>query len=436
MTIDATERVGELVRRWVRTDTGRASLASLRARVVAEATRTRRPVAPWVAGAVGAAALAVAVVLFVSHQAPEQTTVSFWVGAEQTAGALGTYYQAPPTNQALALKFSDGSEIKLAPGGGGRVTNLRPHGATVLLEVGRATVNVEPLPHAEWRIAAGPYTVEVVGTRFEMDWKVDTGTLDVQMHHGTVVVRGPGIETGVRLRQGDRFVSQTSNRLLRQANAATEPPVEETSDSEVAGAAGSASEEPEYASEESHADESAAPVQHEPRVRARASLSGGPSDSAPTLKSSWQEMAARGDYPGVVEQAENDGVDNVLSTFGVSDLGLLADAARYTGRPDLAEQVLMKMRERFSGSSRAVSAAFVLGRMRDDTHQTAAALSWYETYLREAPAGPLAAEALGRKMLAVNALGQYDAAVETAREYLRRFPTGAYSRHARQLVAY
>ena len=147
-------------------------------------------------------------------------------------------------------------------------------------------------------------------------------------------------------------------------------------------------------------------------------------------------MAARGDYSAVVEQAENDGLDSVLSTHDVSDLGVLADAARYTGRPDIAEQALMKIRERFPGSSRSVSAAFVLGRMRDDAHQSAAALSWYETYLREAPAGPLAAEALGRKMMAVNALGQYDAAVEAAREYLRRFPTGAYSRHARQLVAY
>ncbi|MBN1605893.1 MAG: FecR domain-containing protein [Polyangiaceae bacterium] len=433
---DAAERVGELVRRWVRTDIGRASLASLRARVVAEATRTRRPVAPWVAGAVGAAALAVTIVLFVRHPAPSQATVSFWVGAEQQAGALGTYYQAPPTNQALQLKFSDGSEVKLAPGGGGRVTNLRPHGATVLLEVGRATVNVQPRLHAEWRIAAGPYTVEVVGTRFEMGWKVDCGTLDVEMQHGAVVVRGPGIETGVRLRQGDRFVSQTSNRLLRPANAVTEPQVQESSDSEFAGTAGSGGEEPGYESEESRGEESVAPVQHEPHVRSRASLSGASSEPAPTLRSSWREMAARGDYAAVVEQAENDGLDNVLSTADITDLGVLADAARYTGRPDLAEQTLMRLRERFSGSSRAISAAFVLGRMRDDAHQSAAALSWYETYLREAPAGPLAAEALGRKMLAVNALGQYDAAVETAREYLRRFPTGAYSRHARQLVAY
>jgi TolA-binding protein len=432
---DATLRVGELIRRWVRTDVGRASLASLRARVVAEATRRRKPVVPWIAGAVGAAALAVAVVLFV-RPASQQTAVSFWVGSEQQAGALGTYYQAPSTSQALELKFSDGSEVKLAPGGGGRVTNLRPHGATVLLEVGRATVNVQPLPRAEWRIAAGPYTVEVVGTRFEMGWQVDSGTLDVQMHHGSVVVRGPGIETGVRLSQGDRFVSQTSNRLVREAAVATESQVKEPSDSDLDGTAGSPGAGPEYATEEGQVDEAAAPVHHEQRVRTHASLSSGSSDSVPPVKSSWQEIAGRGDYAAVVEQAENEGLDNALSTCDVADLGVLADAARYTGRPDIAEQALLKMRERFPGSSRSVSAAFVLGRMRDDAHQSAAALSWYETYLREAPAGPLAAEALGRKMLSVNALGQYDAAVEAAHEYLRRFPTGAYSRHARQLVAY
>jgi tetratricopeptide (TPR) repeat protein len=217
----------------------------------------------------------------------------------------------------------------------------------------------------------------------------------------------------------------------------TEPEVSEPSDAELGGTAGSAGEEPEYASEEGRLDESANAVHHdEPRVRARASLSSGSSEPSSPPTSSWRQMAARGDYSAVVEQAENDGLDSVLSTHDVSDLGVLADAARYTGRPDIAEQALMKIRERFPGSSRSVSAAFVLGRMRDDAHQSAAALSWYETYLREAPAGPLAAEALGRKMMAVNALGQYDAAVEAAREYLRRFPTGAYSRHARQLVAY
>ena len=149
---------------------------------------------------------------------------------------------------------------------------------------------------------------------------------------------------------------------------------------------------------------------------------------------SWRELAARGDYEAILREAEAAGLASVLNSASAARLGILADAARYTGRAGLAEQVLLKLRERFPGSGRAQSAAFLLGRLRDGQGDRAAALSWYEVYLRESPAGPLAAEAQGRRMLALHSLGRADAAAQAARQYLKRFPSGAYARHAQQLV--
>jgi len=92
------------------------------------------------------------------------------------------------------------------------------------------------------------------------------------------------------------------------------------------------------------------------------------------------------------------------------------------------------MRNRFSSSANARSAAFLLGRMADDSGSASAALQWYDVYLSEAPSGSLAAEALGRKMLAVRRIRGRDAALGIAEEYLRRYPGGAHAKVARELV--
>jgi hypothetical protein len=61
-------------------------------------------------------------------------------------------------------------------------------------------------------------------------------------------------------------------------------------------------------------------------------------------------------------------------------------------------------------------------------------VSWYDDYLAEAPAGPYAPEALGRKMILVEETSGRSAAAKVAREYLLRFPRGTYARPAEALL--
>jgi TolA-binding protein len=142
----------------------------------------------------------------------------------------------------------------------------------------------------------------------------------------------------------------------------------------------------------------------------------------------------RGDYTSVLREAEHRGIDRAIDGAGVEDLGALADAARFTGRHDVARRALVALRDRFAGSVRAASAAFLLGRMLDEGGDAAGALVWYDRYLAEAPAGALAAEALGRRMLALRRLGEREAATTAASGYLRRFPAGPYASVANELV--
>jgi TolA-binding protein len=143
---------------------------------------------------------------------------------------------------------------------------------------------------------------------------------------------------------------------------------------------------------------------------------------------------ASGDFHSVLDEAEERGVAQCLRSLPEDRLGSLADAARYAGRSALARDALLAQRSRFAGSSAARRAAFLLGRLAEESGQTPrAALDWYEIYLTEAPQGSYAGEALGRKMLVLRGNEETSAASAVAREYLDRFPSGAYAGSARAI---
>jgi hypothetical protein len=148
----------------------------------------------------------------------------------------------------------------------------------------------------------------------------------------------------------------------------------------------------------------------------------------------WSTKVAAGESQAVVADAERMGLEATLAGADSQSLAALADAARYAGRPDLADKALVEERRRFPGGARAQAAAFLLGRAADDRGDLQGGLAWYRRYLTEAPGGPYAAEVLGREMLAVEKLRGRGAAVSLAEEYLRRFPNGTYLLRARSLL--
>jgi TolA-binding protein len=94
---------------------------------------------------------------------------------------------------------------------------------------------------------------------------------------------------------------------------------------------------------------------------------------------------------------------------------------------------LTALRQRFPGPS-ASEAAFLLGRLHEKRGSFVTALGFYDSYLREAPTGPFAAEALGGKLRAVRASQGRAAAQPWAREYLQRFPKGVHVDTAREIL--
>jgi hypothetical protein len=149
------------------------------------------------------------------------------------------------------------------------------------------------------------------------------------------------------------------------------------------------------------------------------------------LDRGWAKKVAQGDFASVLSEAQALGHARVLTSANVSDLGALADAARYARQDALGQRTLLALRERFPDSEHARDSAFLLGRLSRDQR----ALSWYERYLNEQPDGTYVSQALGRSMMLYFERGDSARATVLARSYLTRFPGGPYAASARKLSA-
>ncbi|WP_437727724.1 FecR domain-containing protein [Sorangium sp. So ce861] len=385
--------------------------------------------ARWGLALAGAAALAVALVALWPARRLDYAV-------EGAPGAAGGYVAAAALE--ARLRFTDGTTVALAPGSALRVAEVDAAGARMLLEDGRASLRVTPRPKARWSVEAGPFAVLVTGTAFDVSWTRGDGTLRVDLREGSVTVRGPLAPEGLPLRAGQRLVARMregdvqissldaqssaagpAERAPSSAGAAPPGGERNTGPGDVDGDAGAARPEGSRAE--------GAPAGPPP-----GGLTAPPDGAA--AAPSWAKRVAAGDFRSVLAEAEQRGLDGVLERGSLDDLVALADAARYARRGDLAQRALTATRKRFPGTSHGKAAAFLLGRMVDDGGSPGAAVAWYDAYLAESPGGPFAAEALGRKMVAVERTAGRTAARPVAELYLKRHPRGAHAPVARDLL--
>ncbi|WP_437580162.1 FecR domain-containing protein [Sorangium sp. So ce887] len=387
--------------------------------------------ARWGFALAGAAALALALVALWPSRRLDYAV-------EGAPGAAGGYIAA--AGEEARLRFTDGTTVALSPGSALRVAEVDAVGARMLLEDGRASLRVTPRPKARWSVEAGPFAVLVTGTAFDVSWTRGDGTLRVDLHEGSVTVRGPLAPDGLPLRAGQRLVARMreGDVQISSGDAA----------STVGSAAGPAQQGPSSAGaalpggerNTGPGDEGDAGAARPEGSRAEGAPAGLPPDGSAAepdgaaAAPSWAKRVAEGDFRSVLAEAEQRGLGGVLDHGPLDDLVALADAARYARRGDVAQRALTATRKRFPGTSHGKAAAFLLGRMVDDGGSPGAAVAWYDAYLAESPGGPFAAEALGRKMVAVERTGGRSAARPVAELYLKRHPRGAHAPVARDLV--
>ena len=350
--------------------------------------------------AAAAAAMAVMVLLLAWPDA----TLSYTV-----AGASADDGYVHAATEPARITFSDGTSFELAGGSAARVVDINADGARVLLERGALTAHVQPRRAAQWTVAAGPYSVLVTGTAFEVSWEPDAQRFFVDLTEGSVMVTGPMATPGLAMRAGQRLLADVDQHDLQltQASATSATP-------DISAAAPTSVASSPSASAASPSASVAPPVEPAPAAVA------------------WSTLIAQGKYAEVMGLARGIGIGSVLSGGTMDQLVALGDAARYTGDGATSQQVLVSLRERFPSSSAAKTAAFLLGRMAEGG-SVSAALTWYDRYLAESPSGTYASEALGRKMVLLSR-SQPAQARAIAQQYLRLYPKGGYAHVAQQLT--
>jgi hypothetical protein len=259
--------------------------------------------------------------------------------------------------------------------------------------------------------------VKVVGTEFDLSWEPERDGLLLAMTSGQVSLREP------------------SGRVhtLRAPHSLRLPAVGATLATNVGAAAALArpGAAPPAAPTTPSALPAAAPTTPRGPARLRElSAPAGARDAA----LAWDAMVAKGQFAEVVREARAQGLEAAVAGRGPRELKALGQAARYVGERRLALRSFSALRQRNRGTEWAQQAAFFLARLYEEQGSQAEALRWLGTYLTEAPRGVYAAEAQGRRLALTQRVRGTAVAQPLAREYLERFPEGAYARLARGIT--
>jgi len=369
--------------------------------------------------ALGACAVIVLVVSTLTRQPPPVLSYTVDGALPPADGYVRSLAAQRPT-----LAFSDGTDIQMMPKARARVLEVGRQGAHLMLEEGRAHVHVAHRPGADWQLQAGSFVVHVHGTSFFIEWNAAESRLNLQMESGVVSVDGTRPGESVTLRAG-QSLSARAGEAPTLATAEQGLAVRVPSSSAAMPAAASMRDEA----------QPAAPQPAAPPSSASRPVPSGALVLAP-LRPRWSDRLADGDATGIVAEAQRRGLAVVVSTASSEDLAALADAARFRKQDRLAERVLRAQRNRFPGTVRAEEASFLLGRLADGpAGRDATALAWYDRYLREAPSGAYADEAMGRMIIVLQRQRRTDEARKLAMAYLRRFPHGSYAGAAQAVTA-
>jgi hypothetical protein len=344
------------------------------------------------------------------------STISFKTATGE--GQPGAWLATSSASE-LPLTFSEGTEVVMAADSRGRVEGLTRVGASFLLERGQVRAHVVHRSNTSWRFLAGPFEVQVTGTTLGVDWDPARERFAVHVDEGAVVVRGPNVGAPQVVRTGEQCVVDLPSRTTRispiEAPRATAvAPVDAGPDARR-DAPGAAS-----------ATTIVEPPTQTPPSSGFAARAGA---SAPAV--SWIKLDEKGDYDAAYTAALTAGLASVLRASSADELLRLAQVARLSGHRDTEREALVTCRRRFPGSERAAVAAYELGRSSSPSE----ASSWFDTYLGEQPAGPLAREAAGRRVEARASAGDDRGARDAAARYLARYPDGPHAVLARRVLA-
>jgi transmembrane sensor len=386
-------------------------------------------------------------------RSPERAALT----AELDGSALQPNAWVTATDGDHILRFSEGSEVTVAEGTRARVAELGVDGLRVTLEGGKLTSSITPKTGYRWVVQAGPHTVTVLGTVFSVEWSSEQQRLHVEVKRGRVQVQSDNARELPRvLAAGESWsivpptaVGAASTQAVTGASSSlvfdslaqdpqapsASPGTEADPTLDVTAPSGSEAQ-PLPGGPSRRRRPAMEPTAHAPGADPGVDGKAAPSPSAVASDAvSWKKLAEAGRYSEAVSAARAVGLPTLFSGTSATDLMLLADAARLGKAPELAQQVLLTIRDRYPSHPNATVAAFALGRLAIEVrHDDKAAVHWFQTYLDASPNGSMAEGARGRLLRAWLRLGDRQNARTAAAQYLQHHPHGRHASVAQSLL--
>ncbi|MBO6939869.1 MAG: FecR domain-containing protein [Deltaproteobacteria bacterium] len=268
------------------------------------------------------------------------------------------------------VRLSDGSSLELERGTRLSAVENGEARVSLLMSPGRSTFDIEPNGPRAWTIDAGPFAVDVLGTRFTVERADHRGRVSVD--RGRVRVRGEIVPGGFVFLGAGEHIELTFGDEERAPDEHTSPA-------------------PATATEEPGAPEApSTPEASEPRPR----------PAAPEAES-WEALAARGAYGPAYSAVEADFDAELERAESVEQLFALADTARLSGHPARARGPLERITLEHPNDRRAGVAAFTLGKIEMAIPGRAAEAERWLSRSLELGLSPSLADAARRRLTAL-----------------------------------
>jgi hypothetical protein len=222
----ALQKLGQEVAKELDEMADKAILADVRRRLVEPTSpRARGRTRPWakpVAIGLPVLAAAAAFVLFFSPGGSNE--LAFEVGEPPTPGVVGAWTTGSEA-RAVPIQFDDGARFEVASAGRTRVGASSQDEVWLIHEAGALSgVVVGGDDGARYRLTAGPFEAKTQRAKFDLSWDPDTGSLELTVHSGSVMVFTPQSRDGVSVEAGRRIKANTREERLELGSTAPPAP--------------------------------------------------------------------------------------------------------------------------------------------------------------------------------------------------------------------
>lgn len=198
MTTNKYERMGRAARAQLDALVEQSKLgARIEEAVLAAAPQQRSAAWRWPLLAMSTAVCAAAFAVFVLWPA---APVTFTIAGEGS-GQVGDSIAANDASKLVA--FSEGTTVAITAHASARIVRAQHEGADVVVQSGTVQANVAHKESTKWTFRAGPYTVFVTGTKFDLKWDASAKRMTLSMQEGRVLVSGGAITTPREVRAGE-----------------------------------------------------------------------------------------------------------------------------------------------------------------------------------------------------------------------------------------